>query len=292
MEETILRQITFRCDLHSSEVDALCSVSGRAPGPHVIVWGADQHLPLGCENVHSDAAFESAQPDAGVTLKIKDSRLWANEDPGENLRFGLVWHGVRPLCEYLFREYMHGSHHPARVIELGAGMGVAGLFLAQLVGAPVLLTDGHPAVVKVLQQNAQLNHPACSNVTARRLWWGSEEIHALGNFHLVLATDVVYSACQVRPLLSTIKNLLSSTDNARAIMAHAARIDAGKQTDEHLSEMLRLATSEFGLTVDSVPFKPRSVEEKAVHITEFRHSQLPARVDAHVICKEPFLGLD
>jgi len=49
-----------------------------------------------------------------------------------------------------------------RVLELGAGMGVAGLLAAQLTGAPVLLTDGHDTVVRLLELNRQLNSAHCT----------------------------------------------------------------------------------------------------------------------------------
>jgi tRNA1(Val) A37 N6-methylase TrmN6 len=49
----------------------------------------------------------------------------------------------------------------SRVLELGAGMGVAGLLAAQLTGAPVLLTDGHDTVVRLLELNRQLNSAQC-----------------------------------------------------------------------------------------------------------------------------------
>jgi predicted nicotinamide N-methyase len=48
------------------------------------------------------------------------------------------------------------------VLELGAGMGVAGLVAAQLTGAPVLLTDGHQTIVRLLEINRDLNAPHCA----------------------------------------------------------------------------------------------------------------------------------
>ena len=63
MEELEFRQIIFRCEAYKNAEDEAsdeASCSGQqnyhASGAHlqVLVWGVDQHLPLGCTNVHPD----------------------------------------------------------------------------------------------------------------------------------------------------------------------------------------------------------------------------------------------
>jgi len=53
MEELEFRQIRFQ-DVEREDEDGSEEGLARSSRPQVLVWGVDQHLPLGCINVHDD----------------------------------------------------------------------------------------------------------------------------------------------------------------------------------------------------------------------------------------------
>jgi calmodulin-lysine N-methyltransferase len=78
-----------------------------------------------------------------------------------------------------------------RVLELGAGAGLAGMVLAATgLAKEVVLTDGNPTVVQTLQLNVQRNQPAFAHtkVSAHMLHWAKYDGH-LGYFDVVIAAD-------------------------------------------------------------------------------------------------------
>ena len=62
--------------------------------------------------------------------------------------------------------------------------------------------------------------------------------------------------------------------------------------DARLTELLRLAPDEFGLSVQTLPFTPRCEAEHSVHLLVFRHQSPNVSGGEHAVHEEPFLGLD
>ena len=132
-----------------------------------------------------------------------------------------------------------GEGRALRLIELGAGVGVAGLAAAAL-GFKVLLTDLEEAV-PVLRLNADANAHRCALPPAvAALEWGGTEAalrEAVGTgldaawegSSLVLCSDVVYEPAAYAPLITTMRQLASCGVATRTIMAHRSR-----HPDEHL----------------------------------------------------------
>ena len=113
------------------------------------------------------------------------------------------------------------------IVELGCGTGAVGLALAPRLdmGATVVLTDGHPQLVKLAVENSALNYGEGSDgktapptFVARRLLWGNgvearAQVEAVrrevgGRADLVLAADCIYDAEVLQPLLWTASQLL------------------------------------------------------------------------------------
>lgn len=91
-----------------------------------------------------------------------------------------------------------GVRRGKRVLELGAGAGLAGMVLAATgLAREVVLTDGNPTVVATLQLNVQRNTAAFSRtkVSAHMLHWAKYDGH-LGFFDVVIAADW----CALTPL--------------------------------------------------------------------------------------------
>jgi hypothetical protein len=84
-----------------------------------------------------------------------------------------------------------GVRRGKRVLELGAGAGLAGMMLAATgLAREVVLTDGNPTVVATLQLNVQRNAAAFkrTKLSAHMLHWAKYDGH-LGYFDVIIAAD-------------------------------------------------------------------------------------------------------
>ena len=125
------------------------------------------------------------------------------------------WVNVWPASVALGRRLVKLRLGGCRVLELGAGVGIAGIAAAHA-GARVLLTDNQPSALAVAAQNAARNHLA---VRTRLLDWctpGWAE-----PFDLVIAADVLYERRLVEPLAALLPALVGR--NGRAVIADPGR---------------------------------------------------------------------
>lgn len=112
---------------------------------------------------------------------------------------GFVWDSGYILAEHVSRakEWQTGS---PSVVELGAGTGVTGLFVArQIPQANVHLTD-LPELLPLMQKNASTS----KNATAKVLEWGR---NVSGQYDVILGADVVASIYDSYGLAKTIYDL-------------------------------------------------------------------------------------
>jgi len=178
----------------------------------------DSEPELGTHCWHGDAE------DQAMWDKIQRYVLEQDSDLGEAGVGGEIWASAAALCSWLIthRDELCGS----RVLELGSGTGVCGLYAAAC-GASVILTDGGPKEVLTLAKaNAAANEDllAGSKVDIRRLVWGEDEAVAdLGTLDWVFASDVIYHEASYEALLSTIGALLECPDSPRVIISHEHR---------------------------------------------------------------------
>jgi predicted nicotinamide N-methyase len=91
-----------------------------------------------------------------------------------------------------------------RVVELGCGLGAAGI-AAGRAGAEVTLTDGAAAALAFAAENAAENGVSAEVVP---LVWGRIPEAMADRFDVVLAAEVVYERDQVVPLLGAVATLL------------------------------------------------------------------------------------
>ena len=96
----------------------------------------------------------------GLTLELDDPpgpRDVAPEDHSKDgTGIGQIWQAATDLlCDWL-ELHSQWLQEQGRCLELGAGVGVAGMLVAKL-GSEVTLTDGHPGVVSRLRANVALN---------------------------------------------------------------------------------------------------------------------------------------
>eukprot|EP00326_Haptolina_ericina_P039715 CAMPEP_0181232462 /NCGR_PEP_ID=MMETSP1096-20121128/35745_1 /TAXON_ID=156174 ORGANISM="Chrysochromulina ericina, Strain CCMP281" /NCGR_SAMPLE_ID=MMETSP1096 /ASSEMBLY_ACC=CAM_ASM_000453 /LENGTH=267 /DNA_ID=CAMNT_0023326757 /DNA_START=287 /DNA_END=1090 /DNA_ORIENTATION=+ len=105
-------------------------------------------------------------------LEVLAEQTTGEELPGESMQ-SAVWQAGCVLANVM-QQFAPGFWHGKRVLELGAGCGVAGLLAAKMGAEMVYLTDLLP-LVPLLARNAALNDVVDRVVTCE-LEWGAEEV--------------------------------------------------------------------------------------------------------------------
>ncbi|KAF8039480.1 hypothetical protein BT93_B1876 [Corymbia citriodora subsp. variegata] len=157
-------------------------------------------------------------PDTSViTIDILGHQLQFAQDPNSKHLGTTVWDASMVLVKYLEKNSRRGRFCPSklkgkRVIELGAGCGVAGFGMA-LLGCDVVTTD-QAEVLPLLRRNVerntsrilQMNPDSFGSIQVAELDWGNmEHIKAVHPpFDFIIGTDVVYAEHLLEPLLETI----------------------------------------------------------------------------------------
>jgi predicted nicotinamide N-methyase len=134
-----------------------------------------------------------------------------------------------------------------RVLELGAGTGLAGIALARL-GADVTLTDMASVVDSgLLQKNVDRNCAGCAvRPSVQELTWGEEPkppFPAGAPFDAIVACDCVYQQELIAPFVQSV----------RACASPHTVVYIAFQVREHIGDAgVRAALEEHGLKVESL----------------------------------------
>jgi 16S rRNA G966 N2-methylase RsmD len=118
-----------------------------------------------------------------------------------------LWRAAPLLCDFLHQntELVEGK----RVLELGAGLGLCGIFAEKLAAAEVFLTDGDTDTLAQLRENVESN--GCSKTICPQLRWGhriAEFVSLHGQFDVILAADIIYVEEIIEPLFDTVVALM------------------------------------------------------------------------------------
>ncbi|KAL3791030.1 hypothetical protein HJC23_003019 [Cyclotella cryptica] len=134
-----------------------------------------------------------------------------------------VWGGAETLCNYFLEE--HDTDNPteifrrgrSRVLELGAGLGLCGLFTAKAFEpGEVMLSDGDVDVLERLQKNIEQNATSSrTTVSCAQLVWGQnldafEEEH--GKFDVIIASECMYMTPSLQTIWQTVNHLLAESN--------------------------------------------------------------------------------
>ncbi|XP_071711661.1 uncharacterized protein [Rutidosis leptorrhynchoides] len=173
---------------------------------------------------------------SAVLFDVFGYQLQFSQDPNSKHLGTTVWDASMVLVKYLEKNCRKGRFCPSklkgkRVIELGAGCGVAGFGLA-LLGCDVVSTDQVevlPLLMRNVERNTsrimQMNPDADSigSITAAELSWGNiDHIRALDPpFDFIIGTDVVYAEHLLEPLLQTM--LALSGPKTTILIGHEIR---------------------------------------------------------------------
>jgi predicted nicotinamide N-methyase len=128
--------------------------------------------------------------------------------------FGVVWDSGRALAQLMTDFDVAGR----RVLEVGCGIGLASLVLNHR-GADITASDYHPEAGVFLAENVALNGgPAIPFV---RAGWFDSEVAGLGQFDLIIGSDLLYEDEHVGGLAGFIDRHARPT-------CEAVIIDAGR----------------------------------------------------------------
>ncbi|HMY38280.1 MAG TPA: methyltransferase domain-containing protein [Marinagarivorans sp.] len=126
-----------------------------------------------------------------------------------------VWRSASVLLDYL-QEYPLAKG--LRVLELGAGWGLAGIYCAKYAAAAVTALDIDPAVLPYLQLHAHLNEVAITPWTADFTELSAAQ---LSQFDVIIGSDICFWDQLSEPLLQLINR--AQQLNIRAIIADPGR---------------------------------------------------------------------
>jgi len=148
-----------------------------------------------------------------IMLKIR-----GKEEEGVSTGLGL-WSGSEALCQYLAtnREARTSIQNACSVLELGAGLGLCGIFCHRVLQAnQVYITDGDLKVLDNLRFNVQQNLASEHEnqqlrVSCPQLIWDKDLdnfTQRYGRQPVIIASDVIYLTQSLEPFWKTVDALL------------------------------------------------------------------------------------
>lgn len=111
-----------------------------------------------------------------------------------------IWEAAIVLTDHLVHQDLDPS---LSVLEVGAGMGVTGLFLGAF-GHPVTVTDYNDDALALLEKN--IDHNGLTSVKVEKLDWHNPEIE--GKFDIVCGAELIYKESDVAPVINLVKTYL------------------------------------------------------------------------------------
>ncbi|KAJ7952626.1 Lysine methyltransferase [Quillaja saponaria] len=148
---------------------------------------------------------------AGRNMIIHELEDVYDSVTGRALTGSWVWDSALFLSEWMATQGQAEFHlQGKKVLELGAGAGVPGLTAALLGASQVVLTDIEPLLSGLLK-NVEANGLR-DRVEVRELLWGTNEALSnqggeLGEFDIVLMSDVLFDPEEMEPLAKTLRNV-------------------------------------------------------------------------------------
>lgn len=166
-----------------------------------------------------DASHSRIMKSVVVSSNITIDLTLIGEDPGHVQSGQYLW----PAALFASRHLVANWSLLARemVLELGSGCGLAGLTVCMLPGTRrVILTDYDPGCLSILGENYKINcrkndasSPETQNFADVGIYqyiWGSSDasFRPMDGFGLIIGTDLLYCQEVVKPLLTSVNNLI------------------------------------------------------------------------------------
>ncbi len=121
-----------------------------------------------------------------------------------------VWEAAFILTGHLLRMDLNPQ---TAILEIGAGMGIAGLFLASA-GYSVTVTDSDDDALELLRMNAE--HNGLETLCIEKLDWADPALE--GTFDVICGSELIYSKSTINPVIQLLHTYLKP--EGTVLMAH------------------------------------------------------------------------
>lgn len=162
-----------------------------------------------------------------------------------------IWEAAIALAAHLSEQKPDTSR---TVIELGAGMGVVGLFLAAS-GHDVTLTDCDDNALKLIQKN--IEHNDLGSASIQKLDW--HRFETSGRYDIVCGAELVYRQQDILPALEAVRTVVKP--DGTVYLAHDVKrlsmveflAEAGKDFDiEHAGKSLDMGSGKKEIVIHTM----------------------------------------
>lgn len=136
------------------------------------------------------------------------------DTPGHRQSGHFLWPAATACANYLIANW--SVLHSRKVLELGSGCGLPALVLAKLADVEAITcTDYDLGTLALIEESFTLNSVSSCKFKTEYLQWGD----ALRGerFALVIGSDLIYSIDVIRPLFTTVSNVLEA-DGGRFVL--------------------------------------------------------------------------
>ena len=111
-----------------------------------------------------------------------------------------IWEASLVLTDHLIRI---GLEKKKEILEIGAGMGLTGLFLGAF-GHKVTITDYEEDALELLRMNVERN--GLTNVSVRKLDWNNPDL--TGRYDIICGSELVYNETSIGPIINLFRKYL------------------------------------------------------------------------------------
>ena len=191
---------------------AICAALSSSPMDPAAALPANLKERCVLEEAINGAYFQGCMGDAERSFQWPSvGRIDIEQGPiGPSNTGETLWNAAVLLADHMATELGPDYFKGKRVIELGCGTALPSIVASRL-GANVVATDLTPEVLNRAKRNAQRN--GCSQMSLQRLAWGrllEDYDQLVGQFDVVLASDLLWVLGSWRPLAATAGELLST----------------------------------------------------------------------------------
>ena len=149
-----------------------------------------------------------------------------------------IWEASIVLTDHLIRI---GLEKKKEILEIGAGMGVTGLFLGAF-GHKVTITDYEEDALELLRMNVKRN--GLNNVSVKKLDWNNPDL--TGKYDVICGSELVYNETSIGPIINLFRKYLQpegtvflSHDFRRMCMIKFIGMVPGRFEIENIAKTLR-----------------------------------------------------
>ncbi len=121
-----------------------------------------------------------------------------------------IWEASIVLADHLIQT---GLAKEKEILEIGAGMGITGLFLAAH-GWKVTITDYEEDALALLRLNVESNQ--LRNVFLKKLDWNKPDL--TGKYDIICGSELIYNETSIEPIINLFRKYLKS--DGIAFLAH------------------------------------------------------------------------